>query len=79
MYAIRSYYEAGNDQAEEGAEKERGPEAGIKETGPEIVITSYSIHYTKLYDAVEKGSHGRHPLKDQGLHLRRQGQTIPPG
>ena len=81
MYAIRSYYESGQqveqygpDQSGKDAELGRGPQQqrlGVGNQGTEvgqrpyphedqqredagldadIVITSYSIHYTKLYD-----------------------------
>ena len=46
MYAIRSYY-AGRPGRGCRHRARRGRLGGIKKT----VITSYSIHYTKLYDA----------------------------
>ena len=56
MYAIRSYYvNAACSGFLYGLEQARAivalhPEAVILLVGVEIVITSYSIHYTKLYE-----------------------------
>ena len=45
MYAIRSYYEVIKTADEQDKNKE------INYVSPEgFVITSYSIHYTKLYE-----------------------------
>ena len=53
MYAIRSYYDA--EKIKEyvmNLEHEMVVQQTENEAG--VVITSYSIHYTKLYDRVQK-------------------------
>ena len=57
MYAIRSYYGRIGDNGQGGAGRQAGRRGGgLRLPRPEqraegVVITSYSIHYTKLYDA----------------------------
>ena len=70
----------------DGTAQQRGPEAGLQQRArqPEIrayyddilhrrfvgVITSYSIHYTKLYEVHDRGPGGRDARRDQRAVLR---------
>ena len=60
MYAIRSYYARG-DRLLAGRQVQRAAHLGLREARAERrdpalgVITSYSIHYTKLYELVRCG------------------------
>ena len=80
MYAIRSYY-AGPATACPAAEECQRHESGVQVglgagaaacRGASVVITSYSIHYTKLYDSDDPGRTGRVQLEcrlDVGFHF----------
>ena len=53
MYAIRSYYEQGKVVIGENGERIGVvmPDGSVVDENGNIVITSYSIHYTKLYES----------------------------
>ena len=76
MYAIRSYY-AGADQPDRQRHQVHRSRFGhrlyLGFVGGRAVITSYSIHYTKLYDKELQEAYGEAMLE---LRARKKLQSL---